>query len=308
MKTLYEEIMKLDFPEDKKLIPELLDNSEIINIQNVADYFFEISNQETWALEKDFPNLAPPFENFWMEYAPTDFVNGELGKIKNNVPVKKVGILFAVKEISENEQISNEKWALNIVLFLKDTDNKIFQDITWVIAIDKLGKVTHINGKLAFMLFLSPALSIHMGIDQSNVEEKLEEGRYFMFPSIAPALLAVSFMHCKNVTVTANNPEKQKGKRLSRNISRIKYHTLQIEPMKKILRDEGDSENSGIKHALHICRGHFKDFSNGNGLFGKHQDMYWWNSQVRGSSKHGIVSKDYNVTAMENSNDDRYNT
>ena len=65
--------------------------------------------------------------------------------------------------------------------------------------------------------------------------------------------------------------------------------------MKKVLREEGKSEETGLKHALHICRGHFKDYRDGKGLFGRYKDIYWWESQVRGNGEHGVVLKDYNV-------------
>ena len=35
------------------------------------------------------------------------------------------------------------------------------------------------------------------------------------------------------------------------------------------LEREGDIQHIGLKRALHICRGHFKDYTIGKGLFGK---------------------------------------
>jgi hypothetical protein len=46
--------------------------------------------------------------------------------------------------------------------------------------------------------------------------------------------------------------------------------------------------------ALHFVRGHFKDYS-AKGLFGKYKKVYWWDSQVRGEVKGGVVDKDYRV-------------
>ena len=76
----------------------------------------------------------------------------------------------------------------------------------------------------------------------------------------------------------------------------VRYHVLEIEPLKRILRTEGKSEETGLKRALHICRGHFKDYRE-HGLFGKFKDIYWWDSQVRGNLSEGIVNKDYSVDA-----------
>jgi hypothetical protein len=51
----------------------------------------------------------------------------------------------------------------------------------------------------------------------------------------------------------------------------------------------------GLVHALHICRGHFKTFTEDAPLFGKRVGTYWWASQVRGKAEEGVVEKDYRV-------------
>lgn len=75
----------------------------------------------------------------------------------------------------------------------------------------------------------------------------------------------------------------------------LDYRVLNIEPMKRVLRSEGGLEEAGPRVALHICRGHFKDYRDGPGLFGKHKSVYWWEGSVRGSLVRGKVEKDYQV-------------
>lgn len=65
--------------------------------------------------------------------------------------------------------------------------------------------------------------------------------------------------------------------------------------MKKIIKTEGNVDEVGLKRALHICRGHFKNYSNGKGLFGKYKGLYWWDMNLRGNSENGTVVKDYKV-------------
>lgn len=109
--------------------------------------------------------------------------------------------------------------------------------------------------------------------------------------------LSLSFLHCKNVVVkTDNQPQKLlKAKKRRNRPAVIRYHTLEIKPMVKVIRETG-SEKIGLRHALHICRGHFKDYSNGNGLFGKYKGLYWWDMHTRGSIEEGIALKDYKVS------------
>lgn len=293
MKTFYEEITKFNSlvnPEklskyEKTIISEM-DKAEIINIQNVADYYYEIDNKDEWNLFEDYPNLAPPFERFWMEYYfPKTLRCGNEIKLNQFADIR-FGFLFCVQDVKITDKENFGKWAIEIFLFTKHK-NSFFQSVSWRFFIDNLGKIQPFqNG--------SP---IH--IAGASTQEEANATIILL----NPALLAISFMHCKNVETIAQEPKRITGKRTPRNQSKIKYHVLKIEPMKKILRDEGDSETRGIKHALHICRGHFKDFSNGEGLFGKYKGMYWWNSQVRGNTKHGIVNKDYSVMSPENNND-----
>lgn len=114
-----------------------------------------------------------------------------------------------------------------------------------------------------------------------------------------PLLLAICFVHCKNVTLQpVDVPEKQ-AKRLARKRGYVpvRYHVLNIEPMRGVLRREGRSAETGIRQAIHLCRGHFKDYRSGRGLFGRTHGLYWWDMQVRGDAAMGVVAKGYEVQA-----------
>src|SRR5262249_41550931 len=77
------------------------------------------------------------------------------------------------------------------------------------------------------------------------------------------------------------------------------YHVLNIDPMRRVLSRDGHAETSGLRHALHICRGHFKTFAEEAPLFGKHTGTYWWADYVRGDAQQGIVTKDYRIKIAE---------
>jgi hypothetical protein len=69
--------------------------------------------------------------------------------------------------------------------------------------------------------------------------------------------------------------------------------------MRRILNQAGaaDPEGGGLRRALTICRSHFKTFTPGAPLFGKHTGQYWWAPHVRGNPDVGIVVNDYRVHA-----------
>lgn len=116
---------------------------------------------------------------------------------------------------------------------------------------------------------------------------------------MSPHLFAIALMHCKNVSLRENALTEKQRRSLAKKGRRkelVRWHVLEIEPMKQVLRTEGKSESLGLKQALHICRGHFKDYRQ-SGLFGKVKGIFWWDSTVRGSSKEGVVVKDYSVKA-----------
>lgn len=118
--------------------------------------------------------------------------------------------------------------------------------------------------------------------------------------TLLPYTFAISLLHCKNVTLIDKPvPEKVQRARARRGKEpKFVYKTLEIEPMKQILRTEGQVEKVGLKQALHVCRGHFKDYRE-KGLFGKesHKGIYWWDMHVRGTLEAGAVVKDYRVLA-----------
>jgi hypothetical protein len=100
---------------------------------------------------------------------------------------------------------------------------------------------------------------------------------------MTPVLLATSFCHCKNVAVkTERIPDKVVAKLVRQHgWSPTEIHELQIDPMRKALHEAGGAD---LKRALHIMRGHFKDYREGRGLFGKVHGVFWWPFQLKDSS------------------------
>ncbi|MGX9900770.1 hypothetical protein ACW0JT_14530 [Arthrobacter sp. SA17] len=47
----------------------------------------------------------------------------------------------------------------------------------------------------------------------------------------------------------------------------------------------------------HLARGHFKTFTEGAPLLGKHAGTYWWGWQVRGQEGSGVIEKTYTLRA-----------
>jgi hypothetical protein len=109
-------------------------------------------------------------------------------------------------------------------------------------------------------------------------------------------LFAVSLANCRNTSSAEVRPPVALSKRHAERHGRplVRYYTLDIEPMRKVLRTEGRMDEIGLERALHLCRGHFKDYRE-KGLFGRNKGLYWWDATVRGTIAKGIVAKDYRI-------------
>jgi hypothetical protein len=114
-----------------------------------------------------------------------------------------------------------------------------------------------------------------------------------------PAFLSISFMHCRNVKVTEEKPPEKLSKKHKKKTGKslLKYRVLHIDHMRQVLEHEGGASKTGLKAALHICRGHFKHYGkDGSGLlFGKHAATIWVPMHTRGTKDEGVVVKDYDV-------------
>lgn len=309
MTRLIDRIMDAGKPDEMQdAFWQCLPLTRLIQADNVAQYYFFVSDKDVFG-PRDIPNVAPPFPSFFVEFRMPNRMNsgGIIVKTSPEWSDSEIGILFTASEFDEFENGSWEN-------FSSALDDPWPNSGKWFV----MGHVFVLMQKRLFF----PCI-FYMNIDeQGGCIRTIETPGCFAGQSVvmtsrggwgeffsrslhdvilSPALLAVSFMHCKNVTMQRETPPAQLSKKYQKKHGRplMSYHTLNIEPLKQILRTEGNVEKTGLKQALHICRGHFKDFSKGSGLFGKYKGLYWWDSQVRGSVKEGIVDKDYAIKSPE---------
>jgi len=186
----------------------------------------------------------------------------------------------------------NLKWVIIQYNFIEGLDGGIFPpQAAYQLMVRNDGRPHLPDGKVGVMI-MSEALAKRAALDEKLMKEVTQTS------SLDVPLLTLCFMHCKNTTLrTIQPPAKLNKARLKRgNSSLAVYKILDIEPMKKILEDQGGQQHTGLKKALHICRGHFKDYSVGKGLFGRGRGLYWWDMHLRGTPEVGAVVKDYRVS------------
>jgi hypothetical protein len=234
---------------------------------NIAEFFRSLSDGS----RSHVASIAPPFPRFWVEYRDSPDADGL---------TLTHGFLFEAYSEPSGWQVvlvhlGGSSQLPHIVIFG-----------SYTLKLDSQGSVVDIDVRLP-----------------EQLKKEAENGYLPLANFVHIALLTVTFLHCKNVARVEHVPDPALVKRSRErgNPVPLKYHTLEIEPMKEILRKEGQIEKVGLERALHICRGHFAHYAeDGPGLFGRgvHGD-FWIPQHVRGTEKKGVVISDYNIHAPE---------
>lgn len=296
-----------------RVAPSDLAGMPVIAADNVADYVFSLPPSGQ-GLTELVTTVAPPFAKFFVECSPSVHLADAL-------PVHAWGFLCGGADLTQGEWRSkfpdrrlasvmaafagfapslpallanvNVRWVLQLVLFLElrkghpmgpvAEHSFPLDDDGHLIALPD-GEVASIEGLVGLT---TPLLQ--------DLESALLQ---HIDAQLIPALLAISLMHCRNVRVQTVEPPLALSRKAARRGGRplVRYQVLDIGPMRTVLDHEGGARTRGLGHALHICRGHFKTFTDDAPLFGKHTGTYWWHDTARGTPKRGRVTTDYRVS------------
>jgi hypothetical protein len=263
--------------------PAELDGAPVIAADQVAGYCEQLPRPLN--MDDIVSAIAPPFERFFVEFQGV-----------NTRELHAWGVLFSELEPEEfdwdDKDAAQVGWEVRLTLIVEPAKGAPVGPVaTYLLAVARDGLwLRHPDGKpvLAGQLVeFVPAPP--PGVVAGSLDEIVD--------LVFPALLTVSFMHCRNVSVSESQPPAPLSQRWQKRRGRplVSYRVLDIAPMREILDREGEAQTKGLRHALHICRGHFKTFNADSPLFGRHVGSYWWASNVRGSSEDGRVVKDYAV-------------
>ena len=117
-----------------------------------------------------------------------------------------------------------------------------------------------------------------------------------IIPSIFGINLGLSLLQCKNIaTVKGENLDRLNKKRIKNNKEpSYVFNTLMVKPLRYLNELKKEVVNKGMIK-LHVAMGHFKVYTEDKPLFGKYSGKFWWQDQVRGNIKNGMVVKDYHL-------------
>jgi hypothetical protein len=296
--------------EQSDFIQSTLDEAVPFNIQNIARFYYEGTDQENWG-DEDFPFLSPPYNSMWMEWDYPKEVrsNGVTSRV-SHIPAKdtKIGVLVVSLDLYDEEQAEAYKERV------RGIDGMIFEQIkdtvrwvsVYVVFIGSIHLPIPPKPSAYYIIGIAPDGStaddvanngkmVH-GLYEDEKDRIRVEGSIVL---IHPALLAISFTNCKNVEIVENKsapkPRKRKDKAYT-----AKFYTLEIEAVRDVIRKlNHPNTKTGIKMALHTCRGHWKDYSKGKGLFGRLKGRFFWGNSLRGQESEGLILKDYELSEIQ---------
>jgi len=111
---------------------------------------------------------------------------------------------------------------------------------------------------------------------------------------------AIMLLNCKNIVSEDVRPSSKINKK-RRSKGKKPLYTYKI--LKLVLpsdtKNGAEYSKSGEKTRIHLCRGHFKNYTSDSPLFGKYTGLYWWEAHLRGDKKEGLVNKEYEISTKQ---------
>lgn len=296
-----------------------------IEITGAARWFLEESEKTYWSYSEDFPSVMLPYPYTWMEYLPPKTINQ--GGQREHIPreLQAMGCMAVAVEVNEGEEqdviradmlgkLIFESAAEQGIQTVRppadaDTQRRIQTALEaghsakWIVifkmyaetmnrAFDLYGMATYLDSEGRMI----PDLHIFFGQGPYFAGPGANASGPVVGPHVFPFLFALSLMHAKNVTLedVPTSPALAK-KHAKRGRPTLRFKTLRVISMRKAASASAAPGESSSRQAMHLARGHFKDFRDGKGLFGKHKGLYWWDMHVRGDKANGQIVKDYEV-------------
>ena len=182
----------------------MLKNATVVKIQNVADYIFE-SPLEKWNIEKDFPNISPPFELIWFEWrqhADWCFDGNRPSWMADRYPMSMFLVSIDTRQHGDDlpdlkewltEFSPDSRW-VTFGHFYWDAGRAFSSPPAFGWGVSEEGQFRPIGG--GFQTRLNPLCPVEANPTEKDFEEA--SGLQALLPI---AFMALSFMHCKNVQV-----------------------------------------------------------------------------------------------------------
>lgn len=240
-----------------------------LDINNIALWLWKFGSKKEWNL-LDVNFAIPPWPFMWCEYSCNNL-------FKNTSKIENIGIMTCVDEIKDEKY-----YKIDCIVFIETKINNIIDIIGYLqYDIDNNGNI--IKGSMAAKINDKYA-------EINKIKDLFKE-------FVMPYFFSLIFMNCKNVEVIKKEISlKLQKSRIKRGKTPfIKFNTIIIDPMRKIIEKETPVGRKELNRALHICRGHFATYLPDAPLFGRVTGTFWRPMHSRGNLMEGIVIKNYEI-------------
>lgn len=158
--------------------------------------------------------------------------------------------------------------------------------------------LVHLKGQSDFKI--APVLkteAIVRNLGRSFDAHEMREAFTSLNSDISVFNVFLALLSCKNITAETIRIDEKLNKRRSKKgkLPLYDYKVLNlILPGNKKEVNKSDLNETSIKQRVHLCRGHFKEYTEKRPLFGKYVGRYWWQAIVRGKGD-GMINKEYQI-------------
>ena len=257
-------------------------NIVYVDIQEIAKYIEKVV--ESGKTPDDFGNMmVSPFEDVafktWIPFHPNYIFSRA---ITIDLDEQRKQFKGMVSNVDGKQIDDNVRWLLYFSLYIQDIQEKN----RLVTSVMRIYRDTNDISK-------EYKIEINPGPRFNNTEENLDLLRKILLHCFTHYRHAVALLHCKNVELV-DEPLTRQQRRLKERKARTIYKVLAIKEGDKSYRylEHG---HDGSKKALHLCRGHFRTYTDDAPLFGRVIGTFWIPAHVKGNKQFGEVVKDYKV-------------
>jgi hypothetical protein len=274
------------------LVPRL-DRAVVFDISAIytyADQVLQLSTVQVLDWSRELPVLAPLAPVAWFEWSTGRSLRAVCCAVIVDLACAPGETLY---DLGHHEAAILE--------------HAVRSDARWVLLCAVLGRNFSTSDPTAICLSRYDPV-IYVGADgavvglqegRSQDHDMAHDERVFGRGDVHLALLAHCFAHCKGVTLMEHEQPRQQRRAAEREgrPPLVTYKTLDIEPLKRLLAQQGQIESTGQVHALSLCRGHFKHWAAGTymGRADAPPLTLFCPAHVRGRRQNGVVLKDYRV-------------
>lgn len=245
-----------------------------VDITNIVEWFMFQDKKDIYDVYNsvDFPNLMNPFK-------------AAIWKIKSFK-----GSPTSLYFLSETQKDDNGLYWTSYLMFI----SKLHPDYhfsTVVLTCNQFGQGIKMHpGDTIPIAIMNTPIANHFQEKGGNETIKMMGEDLTLLKSL---LHAINLIHCKNIELV-DEPLTRQQRRLKERKARTIYKVLAIKEGDKSYRylDHG---HDGSKKALHLCRGHFRTYTDDAPLFGRVTGTFWIPAHVKGNKQYGEVVKDYKV-------------